>query len=739
MLVVAATFGCGSGEADKPVAAPDGHTRMLRMLEEVRRRTPTENPYLGEAQLRQFEEVFASMPADAPALRRFHVKWAIDQQLLRLGRLAEAIAGFESAYDLLSEIGPQLSAEARQHFLLNRATAYLRLGETQNCVHCTTGESCILPLEGGGIHVERMGIEKARECLSELLKEYPNDLTAQWLLNIACMAAGEYPDGVPEPFRVSPEKFRSQVGFPRFVNIAANLGVDEVNLCGGTAVEDFDNDGYLDLFMSTWDTAGEPTLFRNRGDGTFEPRVEEAGLAGLYGGLNVIHADYDNDEDIDLLVLRGGWLGETCRYPNSLLQNDGTGRFRDVTFESGLGTVHYPTQTAAWADFDNDGDLDLYIGNERYPSQLFVNDGRGHFADVAAAARVQNGRFAKGTSWGDYDGDGFADLYVSNYEGDNRLYHNNRDGTFTDVAPQLGVTGPYKSFPCWFWDYNNDGNLDLFVASYAADVRDVAAQFLDAPQDTEPACLYEGDGKGEFQEASALRRLEGIADVMGSNFGDLDNDGWLDMYLGTGYPEYEALMPNLMYRNAAGERFDDVTMAGGFGHLQKGHGVAFADLDNDGDQDIPVQMGGAYPGDEFGNVLFENPGFQNHWIGIKLIGTKSNRSAIGARIRVDAVEQGTVRSYYKWVNSGGSFGANPLQQQIGLGTADSIAKIEILWPRTGQAQVLKDVKADQFVEITEGSEGYRIRPLVALKFATDRATETADLSTSNPALSTSVP
>ena len=158
---------------------------------------------------------------------------------------------------------------------------------------------------------------------------------------------------------------------------------------------------------------------------------------------------------------------------------------------------------------------------------------------------------------------------------------------------------------------------------------------------------------------------------MAGNFGDLDNDGYLDFYLGTGYPDYEALMPNVMYRNRRGTGFADVTSAGGFGHLQKGHGIAFADLDNDGDQDVFEQMGGFLPGDKYFNVAFENPGFGNHWIGVELVGVRSNRSAIGARIRAEVVENGRRRSIYKHVNSGGSFGANPLRQTIGLGEAST--------------------------------------------------------------------
>ena len=191
---------------------------------------------------------------------------------------------------------------------------------------------------------------------------------------------------------------------------------------------------------------------------------------------------------------------------------------------------------------------------------------------------------------------------------------------------------------------------------------------------------------------------------MGANFGDLDNDGYLDFYLGTGYPDYEALSPNVMYRNVNGESFADITTASGLGHLQKGHAIAFADLDNDGDQDIFEQMGGILPGDRYNDALFENPGFDNHWIAIRLVGTSSNRSAIGASIHV-LVEQGDGnRSIYRHVTSGGSFGSNPLRQNIGLGQASGINRLEIKWPTSGLTQTFEEVPMDCFVQIVEGDD-----------------------------------
>jgi hypothetical protein len=297
-------------------------------------------------------------------------------------------------------------------------------------------------------------------------------------------------------------------------------------------------------------------------------------------------------------------------------------------------------------------------------------------------------------------------LYVSNLRGPNRLYHNNQDGTFNDVAPRAGVSKPHDSFPVWFWDFDNDGALDLYVSTYAVAMGPFVRSVLGLPHQSELSSLYKGDGKGGFTDVAKQQRLTHVTLAMGANFGDLDNDGFLDFYLGTGYPNYEALMPNKMFRNRGGVGFSDVTTAGGFGHLQKGHGIAFADLDDDGDQDVFEQMGGAYPGDAFGNALYENPGFGNHWIKLRLVGTRSNRSAIGARIRIDVSEGGKRRSIYRHVNSGGSFGANPLRQHIGLGRATTIDALEVFWPTTNTTQAFRNVAADQFLRITEGRDEY---------------------------------
>jgi hypothetical protein len=204
---------------------------------------------------------------------------------------------------------------------------------------------------------------------------------------------------------------------------------------------------------------------------------------------------------------------------------------------------------------------------------------------------------------------------------------------------------------------------------------------------------------------SAAYGVNHVNYAMGCNFGDIDNDGWPDYYLGTGAPPYTSIVPNKLYHNIGGKRFEDITYATNTGHIQKGHGVVFADIDNDGDQDIYEVMGGAVEGDRFRNVLFENTSITgNHWIKVKLEGTTSNRAAIGARVRIKVkMEDGSFQDFYHTVCTGGSFGSGPLRIEAGLGKATGIEEIEIKWPNAKQTvEVIKNVSMDTLVKIKEG-------------------------------------
>ncbi len=469
--------------------------------------------------------------------------------------------------------------------------------------------------------------------------------------------------------------------------------------------------GCLTFFIQPRMPRKAAPLFVNRGDGTFEDRSARAGLLAQVGALNCNHADYDNDGDLDVLLLRGGW--EAPRRL-SLLRNEGDGRFTDVTVAAAVWEP-IASQAAAWADFDCDGRVDFYIAGEYQPKnpdprnrgKLYRNNGDGTFTDVALKAGVQNDRWAKGVAWGDYDDDGRPDLFISNLGQANRLYRNKGDGTFADVAELLGVTEPDYSFSCWFWDYDNDGRLDIFVTGSHATLGEIILSQLGRPTGGERPRLYHNDGD-RFTDVTREIGLDRVWLPMGSNFGDIDNDGFLDFYLGTGSPPYSYVVPNVLMHNVGGRRFEDVTIASGTGHLQKGHGISFADWDRDGDQDLFLESGGAVPGDKAHNVLFQNPGHGNRWLSLRLVGTRSNRAAIGARLRVGVSGPDGRRFVHYVIGGGSSFGNNPLAPTIGLGRAATIDEVEIIWPDGGTRQTVRNLPLDRAVEITEGQNGFRV-------------------------------
>ncbi len=637
--------------------------------------------------------------------------------LLEAGKNEDALHAFDAFTQLVAQMGLQPDSHDLSKLEIDRALCYLRLGEQENCLSNHNADSCLMPIQGGGVHKLPRGARGAVGVLTSHLNSFPKDLTGRWLLNLAYMTLGEYPDKVPTQWLIPPKVFESDYDIKRFPDVAPDLGLDIEGLAGACMVEDFDGDGNLDVMLSDWNLKGQLRLFRNNGDGTFTERTAEAGLTGITGGLNMMQTDYNNDGLPDVFILRGAWHGPGGHHPRSLLRNRGDGTFEDVTEKAGLLGMH-PSQTAAWFDYNGDGFLDVFVGNESRRGdtnacELYRNNGNGTFTECASEAGVDIVGFIKGVTAGDYNNDGRPDLYLSNLDGPNLLLRNDGPAEagdsrkakwkFTNVAAQAGVTLPARSFPCWFWDYNNDGRLDIFVSGYFIhDVGDVAADYLGLPSLGERARLYRNNGDGTFTDATVEAGLNKVLMTMGSNFGDLDNDGWLDFYAGTGNPDLTTQIPNRMFRNAQGKFFQDVTTSGGFGHLQKGHGVAFADFDNDGDQDVFIKIGGAFTGDVGNSAVFLNPGHGNHWITLKLEGVQSNRAAIGARIRVVTENDDGPRSIYKTVGSGGSFGASPLRQEIGLGQARTIQVVEIFWPTTGKTQLVRGLSLDHFYKIREG-------------------------------------
>ena len=709
----------------EPTAA--GTQQMAERLTRIRTAAdPLRNPFRSSDQVPLLRARLAQ--ATDPE-QRLDLRLRLASQLLQSGDNAGSLVEY-TAIETALRSDPALHAQLLPDLLLNQATCHLRMGERENCLRNHNADSCLFPIQGGGVHQWQEGSRAAVATLTELLTLQPGDLRARWLLNIAYMTLGEYPQQVPARWLIDPQRFASEYDLPRFPDVAAAAGVDLDGLAGGVVLEDFDHDGLLDLMISGWGLADPLRLFHNQGDGTFTERTAAAGLTGEQGGLNLIHADYDNDGWADVLVLRGGWLGTEGRYPASLLRNRGDGTFEDVTVAAGI-THEFPSQSAVWFDFNGDGWLDLFIVNEStsgnvQPCELYRNNANGTFTECAKENGVDFVGFFKGVATGDYNNDGRPDLFLSAQDRAKMLLRNDGPATaggaprapwkFTDVAEAAGVTDPPSSFPCWFWDYDNDGWLDIMVTGYfIQDVGDVAADYLGLPHAGQKAKLYRNNRDGTFTDVSKAAGVNKVIHTMGCNFGDLDNDGWLDFYAGTGDPKFTTLIPSRMFRNDGGRRFQEVTTSGGFGQLQKGHGIAFGDMNNDGDQDIFSKVGGAVEADNYHSQLFANPGHGNHWVKLLLEGVQTNRFALGARVKVVVDTAGGERAIHRVVGTGASFGSSTVRQEIGLAQAHAIKRVEIFWPVSGTTQVLTGLQLDHAYRVREGADA--AEPMTLPRFA----------------------
>ncbi|MDW3192747.1 MAG: CRTAC1 family protein [Cytophagales bacterium] len=630
----------------------------------------------------------------------------------------------EKAVNTLSEISHlnwnTESSDAQLMRKINEwmAMSYLRQGEEQNCILDHNGASCVMPIQGTGIYELKAPTLKALEIYHFLLSLYPDNYRYRWLMNLAYQTLGEYPENVPQQWLINPKAFEDLDSLDNFRNIAPMLGVDHNSLAGGACLEDFDNDGYLDMMVSGRKQT-QLTFYKNDGKGGFENHTEDAGLTGLTGGFNLFQADYNNDGYTDLFVARGAWLHNHGLTPNSLLKNNGDGTFSDVTVEAGVLSFK-PTLNVVWADFNNDGWLDLFAGNETrgdkgdYSSEFYLNNQDGSFKEVSQEAGLGITTFVKGLAAADYNNDGWTDLFLSNKAGKNYLYKNlgpDQKGqlSFEDVAAQAGVANTDASFTSWFWDYDNDGDQDLYVSVYGPrdsnSVERVAKSYDGEKINSVWPAIFRNNGDGTFTNKAEELGMTFPLFTMGANYADFNNDGYLDIYLGTGEPNYMGIYPNRMFYSDYGEYFTDVTSEKGVGHIQKGHGVAIGDIDNDGDQDILAQMGGMLYGDTFQNALFQNPGEgDNNWINLRLEGVNANRSAIGTQVRISYSYEGKRKDIYRTISSGGSFGANSLQLEVGVGKATHIDSVQVKWQGSNEWQFFDGLAVNRTYALKEGGE-----------------------------------
>jgi hypothetical protein len=570
-------------------------------------------------------------------------------------------------------------------------------------------------------------------------------LSLESLLSLALPArffSAQKPQAGASPIEGSP------VGV-NFVNVAKESGLNSKFIYGGehknkyllettgcgVAFYDYDNDGWLDIFfvngtrLEGYPAGQEPInrLFKNNRDGTFTDVTLKAGLAHSGWGQGVCIGDYDNDGFEDLFV---AYFGK-----NVLFHNNGNGTFTDVTDKAGVGGNPKRWNTGcAFVDYDRDGKLDLFVANyidmdlatapvpESGPclfkgimvacgppgmngskNILYHNNGDGTFTDVSEKSGIldTNGTYGLGVLTGDFDNDGWPDIFVANDSVASILYQNQKNGKFVDIALEAGCAlsadgKPQAGMGVSAADYDLDGNLDIVKTNFAGDT----------------PSLYHNQGGATFEDATFPAGLGKHTQFLGwgCGFFDFDNDGWPDILICNGhvYPEVEQLRTDagyaqrkLLYRNLRNGRFEDISLNAGPGisDPSPSRGTAFGDFDNDGDIDVVVNCVNEFP-----QLIRCDSKLQHNWIKVRTIGTKSNRSGIGARLRCVAQMPGEAKPHQQIdeVRSGGGyFAQSDLRVHFGIGKATKIDLLEIRWP-SGTVDTLKDLQPNQVIYVKEG-------------------------------------
>lgn len=555
------------------------------------------------------------------------------------------------------------------------------------------------------------------------------------LLILFFFALSVFPQAQPVPnsYLVSLTNIAKQAGL-NFITIYGDVKKNRYLLettGAGVGFIDYDNDGWQDLFFvngTRLDTlpkgVAPPTnrLFRNKGNGTFEDVTAKAGLVRTNWGQSVSVGDYDNDGNDDLFITAFG--------KNALYHNNGNGTFTDLAEKAGVSNNKSRWGAgSSFLDYDKDGDLDLFAASyidldlktaplpETGPcvykgvmvacgppgltggvNMLWQNNGNGSFTDVSerSGIRKTEGTYGLGVAVADFDNDGFADIYVANDSSPAILYRNNKNGTFTDIALEAGcafsVDGkPQAGMGVSAGDYDRDGWFDIFKTNFAGDT----------------STLYRNVGKAVFDDITfaAGMGLNTRWLGWGTSFADFDNDGWLDVFLVNGhvYPEVEKLTTEagyaqrkVLYQNLKNGKFADVSVQVGGAVMENSpaRGAAFGDFDNDGDIDIVINNVNAAP-----ELIRNDSKSGNNWLKIKLVGVRSNRGGIGARIKLTTEDGAQIEE----VRSGSSYySQNDMRVNFGVGKAVKIKSVEVRWP-SGQVDTLNDLAANQIITIKEGS------------------------------------
>ena len=628
--------------------------------------------------------------------------------IAELGPLARGVGATARAEsrDLGQALGPRDLAEeeeARSPLLAGRFDEALRDLPAQIAAHPGDPD---FPYQLATVYLRLGRYAEGIPYALKACQNNPKGILYHWMLRVLTLLAGRPETTIPSEYRVVlPAPAPSPV---HFQDVTQEAGVSHFALGRGVAWGDFDRDGREDLLVCA--ERAPFRLFRNLSGGKFKDVAAQVGLVdpvGL-GCYNASFVDYDNDGYEDVFLTSNGWGGVNRLF---LFHNDPGRRFTDVTKQAGLGGS-FNAFGAAWADYDNDGNLDLAVatgiirrGGERL--RLFHNNGTGKFSEVGLRSGLRETQNWISACWGDYDGDGYADLVATSFQGSS-LFRNLGDSHFENVTLSAGIGDPIISYTCEFLDYNNDGRLDLFISTYpnhnVSLVVTVSRLISGTPALLgDRQLLYQNNGDGTFTLATEQAGILGFIHGMASQVADVDNDGYPDILIGVGNPRLDWAEPQVLYHNDGNGHFTDIAQSAGFVDYGKLHGIAFSDIDDSGNLSFYASFGGFYWGDRGKARLFRNRGAGNHALEVRLVGTRSNRNAVGARL----VARVGKRFIYRWQDGGSGFGSmNSRIVHIGLGASREVDSLEILWP-SGLSQHFRHILSDQRIEVIEGSPDIR--------------------------------
>ncbi len=708
-LLFACFCACQNPWRSQPYTIKDGHERMVAILDSIARfADPETHANLSGKNAELLKKQLKKLPDDELTAARIHYA----DELLRAGENGQAVLELAS---LTRELGDSILPENKRVFEL-LALAHFRTGELENCVRSRNTDACSLPIGPKGAYKDRIGLDNAIKTYRRLLRSFPGDAQSRWMLQRCRWHQGLPSDSLPAAWHIPQEALEPTSGAPTFANRAAAIGLDATGLGGSACLDDFDHDGDLDLFVVRQGLRDQCRYYVQEANGKLRERTSDAHLQGLVGGHTTVQADYDNDGDADLLILRGGGLVGGA-HPNSLLRNNGNNTFTDVTIEAGLLDFK-PTAAADWADYDGDGWLDLYVANESpdssriHPNALYHNNGNGTFSNIATTAGMDFVGMYKAAVWGDVNNDHRPDLYLVLYGGSNKLLinrgsNNNGQWQFQDIAARAGVLGPKLSTVAGLFDYDNDGWEDIVAVANDLTAQDTAGgaamkRLLGKKNTREGIKLYRNNGNETFSEQQIAAGLQEQYHALGLQVGDFDNNGWPDFYLGTGAPSLFAQLPNRLFLNQNGKTFVDASM-NGTGYLPKTKGIALGDMDNDGDTDVVAITGGIFEGDVANAAYFENrDSSHHHWLQLNLRGSTANRDAKGARVAVTVIDNGKKRTIRATCSTGTNSGGNSRMVEFGLGKAQKIEKLEVFWPHfSGASTVLDSVSVDSRIFVLQ--------------------------------------